>query len=143
MLFRTTYKDSVQEALVNDLVGQPFSLLNRINMKGVGSKRLIIANLSPGLFSTLNKIADINYCNIELRPGGIIVRINKSLETFAWVIPYYHLVVYKTSCISIHAQGNFVRFKYNKTFKESKIFFDKLINEKIKHNQQYQLPHPI
>ena len=60
MLFRTTYKDSVQEALVNDLVGLPFSLLNRINMKGVGSKRLIIENLSPGLSSTLNKIADIN-----------------------------------------------------------------------------------
>ena len=36
-----------------------------------------------------------NTCNIELRPKGIIVRFRSLLETYALVIPYYKLNIYK------------------------------------------------
>ena len=73
----------------------------------------------------------------ELREKGIIVHINKGLKNYSWAIPYYQLHTYKTEGFSIHAQGNFVRFKSNKLLKENKQFIDKVINCKIENNKQY------
>ena len=87
----------------------------------------------------MNKVADLNYANIELRPGGILIRINKGLRNFTWAIPYYHLVIYKTNGASIHAQGKYVHFRANRTFKENKAFFSKMLDEKIEYDAQYDL----
>lgn len=106
-------------------------------MKGIGSKRMIIEDVSTNLKNIINLVSDINYANIELRTGGILVYINKGLKNFTWVIPYYQLVIYKTNGASIHAQGKYIRFKNNKTFKENKAFFNKLLDQKIKHDEQY------
>ena len=38
---------------------------------------------------------NINTCNIELRPKGIIVRFRSLLETYGLIIPYYKLKIYK------------------------------------------------
>jgi len=122
-------------------VGRPFSILKAIKMKGAGSKRMIVDEVSPNLKSVLNTIPDVNYANIELRPVGIIIRINKGLKNYAWVIPYYQLVIYKTNGSSIHAQGKFIHFRNNQTFKENKSFFDKLLDLKIKHDNQYNFIH--
>jgi len=86
----------------------------------------------------MNSISDPNYANIELREGGIIVYINKGLKNFSWVIPYYQLVIYKSNGVSIHADGRFIRFKNDKMLKENKKFFSKMINQKIKHNNNYK-----
>jgi hypothetical protein len=45
--------------------------------------------------------------------------------------------MYKTNGASIHAQGRFIHFKNNKTFKENKRFFEKMLDEKIKYDEQY------
>jgi hypothetical protein len=47
------------------------------------------------------------------------------------------LVLYKVNGTSIHAQGRFIRFKNNKTFKENKGFFSKMLDRKIKYDMQY------
>ncbi len=87
--------------------------------------------------SYLNTVSDVNYANIELRPIGILILINKGLKNYTWVIPYYQLVIYKTNGSSIHAQGRFIHFRNNKTFKENKSFFDKLLDLKIQYESQY------
>lgn len=140
MVLNTTYYNKEQIELINDLVGKPFGLLQSIKMKGIGSKRMIIEDVSPNMQQYLNKIEDVNYANIELRPIGILIRINKALKTFTWVIPYYQLVIYKTNGSSIHAQGRFIHFRNNITFKDNKAFFDKLLNEKVKYESQYSIP---
>jgi hypothetical protein len=137
MILDTTHSNTEQIELINDLVGKPFGFMQSLKMKGVGSKRLIIEDVSPNMQEYLNKIEDITYANIELRPVGILIRINKALKTFTWVIPYYQLVIYKTNGSSIHAQGRFIHFKNNITFKENKAFFNKLLDEKIKFESQY------
>ena len=53
-------------------------------------------------------------------------------------IPFYQMHIYKTSGFSIHAQGNFVRFKSNKLLKENKKFLDKLIDLKIENDKLYE-----
>ncbi len=72
MVLETTYYSKENKELINDLVGKPFCLLQSLKMKGVGSKRMIVDEVSPNMASILNPISDINYANIELRPNGIL-----------------------------------------------------------------------
>jgi hypothetical protein len=137
MVLNTTHFDRDHKQMLTDLVGRSFTLLESLKMKGVGSKRMIIGNVSPNLSTYMNTVADINYANIELRTKGILVFINKGLQNFTWAIPYYQLVMYKTNGASIHAQGKFIQFKNTKTFKENKRFFTKMLDEKIKYDEQY------
>ena len=139
MILNTTYTDKTHDALINDLVGKPYGFIQAFKMKGIGSKRMMIEEVSPNMKQYLNTVSAINYANLELRPFGILIRINKGLQNFAWVIPYYQLVIYKTNGSSIHAQGKFIRFRTNITFKENKAFFDKLLDQKVKHEIQYNI----
>lgn len=136
MILDSTYYEKEHKHILNDVVGKPFSLFESIRMGGVGSKRMIIEEASPNLQQYLNKVSDINYANIELRTAGIIVFINKGLKNFTWAIPYYKLIIYRNKGVSIHAEGKFVRFRNNKTFVENKRFFQKLMNQKTKYNEQ-------
>lgn len=140
MLFNTTYTNRETKKKISDLLGHPFGLFEILKLGGVGSKRMIIEEVSGNINSLMNKVDDINYGNLELRPNGILVYINKGLENFGWAIPYHQLVLYKTEGISIHAQGKFIRFKNNKTFKENKNFFKKLIRLKVENQEKFGMP---
>ena len=137
MLFNTSYTDKEITKQINNLVGKPFSFIKAIKLKGIGSKRMIIDEVSPNLHTVINLVNDINYGSIELRPKGILIHIGKGLQRFAWVIPYYKLVIYKTNGASIHADGKFIHFRKNKTFKENKQFFKKLLDQKINFDSQF------
>ena len=137
MILNSTHNNKEHKPIINDLVGRPYSILESFRLKGIGSKRMIIEEVSINLKQYMNRVSDINYANIELRSGGIIIYINKGLQNFTWLIPYYQLVIYKTNGTSIHAQGCYIHFKNNQTFKENKSFFQKMMNEKITHDMQY------
>lgn len=137
MIIETTYNNKEQEELINDLVGKSIGFLQSFKMNGTGSKRMIIDDVSINMIDYVNSVADATYANIELRPIGILIRINKGLRNFTWVIPYYQLVIYKTNGSSIHAQGRFIHFKNNITFRENKSFFNKMLNEKVNYDSQY------
>ena len=137
MVLNTTHTNKENKELLNALVGKAYSFLQSLKLKGVGSKRMVIDNVSPNLKHLLNTVSDVNYTNIELRPKGILIHITKGLQNFTWAIPYYQLVIYKADGSSIHGQGRFIHFKNNKMLKENNLFFDKLLNEKIKFDEQY------
>lgn len=125
---------------MDDFVGQPYSFWEALKRGGVGSKRMIVNNLSPNLNFIINESSDINYANIEIRKKGILIRITKGLKNFTWAIPFYQLVFYKSDFTSIHAQGRFIQFKNSKSFKENRRFFQSLMNEKIEFDEQFILP---
>ncbi|WP_375238903.1 hypothetical protein [Aurantibacter sp.] len=137
MLLDTTYYNKGNDNFINDKVGKAYSFIQSIKMKGVGSKRMIIDKVSPNLNYIVNNFSDTNYGNIELRPKGIIIHITKGQKKFAWIIPLYQLVIYKINGASIHSNGKFVHFRNNKTFKENKDFFDRLLKIKIHYDKQY------
>lgn len=141
MVLETTYKEKKYDELIDDLVGKRFGLFQAIKMKGIGSKRLAIENVSMNMKNFVNTLADTTFANIELRPIGILIRINKGLRNFTWIIPYYQLVIYKSNGSSIHAQGRFIQFKNDRNFKENKAFFNKMLDKKIKYDAQFQF-HP-
>lgn len=140
MILNTTHHQPEHKKIISDIIGNPYSLVQKLKLGGVGSKRMIIEDVSPNMKSMMNLVSDINYANIEMRPGGILIFINKGLKNFTWIIPYYQLVIYKTNGSSIHAQGRFIHFRNSKTFRENKKFFDNLLDQKVKHDQKFSMP---
>lgn len=140
MIYDTTYQNKEAKELINDCLGAPYSLLQSLKMGGVGSKRMMIEDVSHNMRNVINRTADINYGNIELRPNGILVMINKGLKNFTWAIPFRQLVVYKTDGLSIHAQGKYIRFKGNKLYRENAKFLNKMLRLKSESSQQFEMP---
>jgi hypothetical protein len=137
MIFNTTHTNKETEALIKGLIGKSYSFFEAIKRKGVGSKRMMITNVSQGFKDIMNTVSDINYGNIEIREKGILVHINKGLKNYSWAIPFYQLHTYKTNGYSIYGQGNFVQFANNKLLKENKRFIDKLTDLKIENDKNY------
>ena len=131
MIFNSTYTDKEKELEVNEMVGSRFGFISSIRLNGVGSKRLIIEEVSPNFKNIIKQKNDIIYSNIEIRKDGILVYIAEGLKRFTWVIPYYKLVVYKIPNFSIHCDGNFIRFSNDLNKKENIRFFKKIIDHKL------------
>lgn len=140
MVLDTTYKNEDQKKLIADLIGNSFSFIKAFKLGGVGSKRMIIDDVSPNLRQYLNISSDLNYGNIEIRPQGILIHFTKGLSRYSWIIPFYMLVVYKTNGISFHSQGMYIHFKDNKTYRENKKFIDKLLALKLESNLKNVMP---
>ena len=141
MILNSTHTNNKDKELINSIVGSRFSVFKNIMLRGIGSKRMIIEEVSPNLQQYLNLVSDINYANIELRPDGILVFINKGLKNFTWIIPYYKLHLYKTESFSIHAEGKFICFKNNKLLEENQHFLDKMIDLKQESNKKHSIPY--
>ncbi|MDP4600176.1 MAG: hypothetical protein NWS84_03435 [Polaribacter sp.] len=139
MIYDTTYNNKEAKEVFEVLLGKPYTFLKALKLGGVGSKRMMIEQVSPKFSSMMNNVSDINYGNIELREKGIIVHINKGLKNYSWAIPFYQLHIYNTQTFSIHAQGNFVQFKKNNLLRENKSFLDKLVDLKIENSKLYEL----
>ena len=108
MLFNTTYVDNEVTREINSILGKPYTFLKAIQMKGTGSHRMMIEEVSPHFRNVLHTHSDINYANIELRPKGIIFHINNGLQNYSWIIPYHKLVIFQSNTLSIHADGMFI-----------------------------------
>lgn len=130
MIFNTTYNNEDFKIHSKELLGKPFSFLERLKMNGNGSGRFMIHELSEKLYPKQKQFSELNYGNLELRPNGILVHFTNRLERYSWCIPYYKLVVYNSSYFSIHAEGNFIKFLKNKNYTENKKFIAKMLDYK-------------
>ena len=63
MVLDTTYRSKANTKMINKLLGKPFTFIQSIKMRGIGSKRMIIDEVSPNLQSVINAVDDINYGN--------------------------------------------------------------------------------
>lgn len=113
MLVNVSYNNKKVTRKVDEAVGKPFTLKKRWAMNGIGSPKLFITQTSVEIQNLLILDNNTNSCNIEMRPHGIIVRFRSLLETFAVVIPYYKLTVYKGdfAIYSIYRDHHFIKVK--------------------------------
>ena len=136
MLLNVSYNDPKIKEKIDTAVGKPFTLKERWAKGGVGSSKLIISQTSIEIHNLLVLDNNRNTCNIELRPQGINLRFRSLLETYALVIPYYKLTLYKGKAqeYSVYKDKQFVKVVADTkaTFK----FFSKISAEKVKN----QLP---
>lgn len=136
MIFNSTYNEIEKEIETDNLVGKKFNLIKSIRLGGIGSKRLIVEEVSPNFKEMIKQKNDLIYSNIELRNKGIIVYVVEGQKRFTWVIPFYKLVIYKSPSFSIHSEGNFIRFSNQLNQKQNLIFFKKILEHKYNFNKQ-------
>ncbi|NRD19866.1 hypothetical protein HNV08_07375 [Winogradskyella eckloniae] len=121
MRLETIHYNKEHKQITTDNIDSPYSLVQKLKLYSVGSKHKKFDNVSPNMHSMMNS----------------------GLQYFAWIIPYYHLVIYKINGFSIHTQRKFLHFRANKTFKEIKTFFEKVMDAKVKYNVQHAIPYAL
>ncbi|MDA0757108.1 MAG: hypothetical protein O3C01_00380 [Bacteroidetes bacterium] len=113
MLRNISYNDSKISNEIEILVGKQFTIFERIKMKGIGSSNLLIHYSNEKIENLLNLDKNLNKCNIEIRPKGIIIRFKVLLETYALIIPFYKLKVFKgeSNLYSLYKDEYFLKLK--------------------------------
>ena len=132
MIYNRTLFDKDEAKEINTILGDSFSFFQILKLRGIGSSRFVIDSVSEKLSQTMNKVSDINYCSIELRPKGILVNITQQINLFSWVIPYYKLVIFNSNTFSIHANGSYIKMVKDKNYSNNKKFISKML--KLKQN---------
>ncbi len=113
MLVNDSYNHKEVNRKIIESVGKSYGLLERFKRKGIGSPRLLIAEASSEIDELLRLDSNMNWCYIELRPKGLVLRFRSLLETYALVIPFWKLVLYKTDAglYTIYKDQYFVRIQ--------------------------------
>ena len=130
MILNVSYNNRSITQKIDDEVGKPFTLKERWAMGGIGSPKLIITDASIEIRNLLILDNNRDTCNIEMRPKGVILRFRSLLETFALIVPYYKLTLYKgeSSVYSVYRDHYFV--KVASDTKAVQKFFKKLLAHK-------------
>ncbi|WP_112379717.1 hypothetical protein [Flagellimonas maritima] len=130
MLLNVSYNNRKITKKIDEAVGKPFTLKERFALKGIGSPKLFITEASVEIQNLLILDNNLNVCNIEMRPKGIVVRFRSLLETFGLIIPYYKLTIYKgdLAIYSIYRDHYFIKVKSDT--KAIQKYFRKLLDYK-------------
>ena len=130
MLLNVSYNNKVIAQKIDEEVGKPFTLKQRWALGGIGSPKLMITSSSMEIRNLLILDNNLDSCNIELRPKGIVLRFRSLLETYALVIPFYKLSIYKgdLGIYSIFRDHHFVKVKADT--KAIQKFFKKILDYK-------------
>jgi len=130
MIKNLSYNSKKINTLLSELVGRPFSFIERLKLGGIGSNKLLIADASKEIVELLRLDNNINYCNIEIRKNGLIIRFRSLLETYGLIIPYYKLIIYKgeSNIYSLYKDTNYIKFFADN--KSTSLFMKKIIRLK-------------
>ena len=125
-VFDTTHNIRKIIEAINALMGMPIPFFQRFKQGGIGSRRMVIEELSEGLLPYVNARHYLTYSNIERRPKGIMVHIHKTLDNFAWCILYENveLSFLENGQVKLEAEGEFILFRDGYKFNQK--YFDQL-----------------
>ena len=128
MLLNVSYNRIEITEKIDREVGKPFTLKERWAMGGIGSPKLFITETSLEIKNLLILDNNIDCCNIELRPKGIIVGFRSLLESYALVIPFYKLSIYKgdLAVYSIYRDHHYIKVRSDT--KAIQKFFKKILD---------------
>ncbi|MFT7034658.1 MAG: hypothetical protein ACJA2S_003176 [Cyclobacteriaceae bacterium] len=134
MLLQVSYYTKEKKEIINSLVGLPFSLLDRFKLRGIGSQRFILQDCpNPELTNLFEHQTGVRYCNIELRPNGVIVWFRVKLDNWILVLPYHKLTIFKDNKALKLFLGKWkVTLIPAHGAKLNKLFVQKLISQKAK-----------
>lgn len=133
MLLNVSYNRPKIKEQINNEVGRPFTFMERIKLGGIGSGKLYIHSSSIQIYNLLILDNNLNVCGVEMRPKGIIVTFRSLLETYALVIPYYKLKLYKgqAKIYSIFMDSYFIKVEAKE--KRNHEFLKKILKYKTDH----------
>lgn len=132
MLLNVSYNNPEVKRKIDEAVGNPFTLRERFRQGGIGLGHLVITSSSIQIQNLLALDKYRNKCNIELRPEGIIVGFRSLLESYALVIPYWKLTLYKGRAqeYSIHKDNYFIKIEAKAKDKKIHTFIKRILDRK-------------
>lgn len=137
ILRNVTYNNPDIKSEINRLVGKSYPFSQRLKMKGTGSPKYLISGASNLFMEKLMLDNNLNYINIEIRPGGIIVFFRSLLETFGWIIPFNMLEIKKKDKnFELRSGMDFMIFENNLKYNSAEKFLDKILDYKDHFNNQ-------
>ena len=139
MIKNLSYNSKKNKKLLLENVGRPLSFMERLKLRGIGSNKLVITDASKEIVDLLRLDNNINYCNIEIRKNGIIIRFRSLLETYGLIIPYYKLVIYKgeSKIYSFYKDKYYVKFFVDN--ESTTLFIKKIIRLKTDYKNKMGL----
>ena len=139
MIKNLSYNSKKNKKLLLEIVGRPLSFIERLKLRGIGSNKLVITDASKEIVDLLRLDNNINYCNIEIRKNGIIIRFRSLLETYGLIIPYYKLVIYKgeSKIYSFYKDKYYVKFFVDN--ESTTLFIKKIIRLKTDYKNKMGL----
>jgi len=140
MLINFSSNNIESQRNINNVLGPSFTLIERFKMLGVNSPKMEIIKASVNINNLLILDQNINICDIELRPKGILITFQKRLDIYALAIPYYKLSIYKGDLNAYTFFKDQYFIKILATDRDEKIhsFISKILSEKEK-NRPTQL----
>ena len=119
MLLNVSYNNPDIKRKINEEVGEPYGLRERIKQGGIGIGHLVITEYR-------------NKCNIELRPRGIIIGFRALLDSYALVIPYWKLNLYKGRAeeYSVYRDNYFIKIEAKAKDKKVHNFMKRILDQK-------------
>lgn len=132
MLLNVSYNNPEIKRKIDEAVGKPFTLRERFKQGGIGLGHLVITAASVQVQNLLALDKYRNKCNIELRPEGIIVGFRSLLESYALVIPYWKLNLYKGRAeeYSIYRDNYFIKIEAKAKDKKTHAFIKRILDQK-------------
>ncbi|MFT5751407.1 MAG: hypothetical protein ACI828_000235 [Flavobacteriales bacterium] len=133
MLVNVSYNNPEIKRKVDEAVDKPFSFRERIKQRGIGLGHLIITASSTNVQELLDLDNNRNKCNIELRPQGIIIGFRSLLESFALVIPYWKLNLYKGKAeeYSFYIDHHFIKIEAQAKDTRVHSFVKRILSQKV------------
>lgn len=141
MVFDTTHPNEDFDQYANEKLGRAFTLIERLKLGRIGSRRMIIKSFSSGFWPLKNSLQDLLYGNIEIRPNGIIVYGTNGGKRMGWIVPYHELIIFDSESFSIHAQGLVIKFEKNRNYTENKSFIRSMMQKRLDWLSQFEIPH--
>ncbi len=133
MLLNVSYNNPEIKRKIEEAVGKPFTLRERFKQGGIGIGHLVITSSCLQIQNLLALDKYRNKCNIELRPEGIIVGFRSLLESYALVIPYWKLNLYKGQAeeYSIYRDNYFIKIEAKAKDKKTHAFIKRILEQKV------------
>lgn len=126
------YKEVNEE--ISGAVGKSFSFMKRLKIGGNGSQRYVFIEACKDIERLYEGDNKTRFCNIELREKGIILHFRARQETYVWVVPYYHMSLFKSDeSFSIFSGAEFVRLKAAHSARLNHNFIKKILDLKTEH----------
>jgi hypothetical protein len=130
---------ATQKSQIDELLGRSPSRLTIWNKnKGKGIFNVYACS---AIFNSFFGEEKPTYVEIEARSKGIWLTIKSPSKEVGWAIPYYQLVIYKTSVFSIHAQGQYIKVSCDTWFQVNSAFITNMMDLKTIATQNHQLPY--
>ena len=137
MLINITYANKETDKQIADVVGRPYTLIEKIRMRGVGTSKMQIVEADEKMAELLNISVDTKYCYFELRTKGLIIGFQSISKTYVWVIPFYSLsIYYNGGLLSIYSNTDFMKVKKPFYGSVDKKYLKKVLDCKAKYFEE-------